>query len=276
MTRLRTSDIGDIGSGLARHDHYLVSVTGLSLAALGRRAAGGESASDATTPLFCVVPVASGQGLVPRFTETVRDILVHIGFEAVVSPQHDEQGLAYARRIGAGVTLWADDTRFVAETGGGHGIDNTEATARAYVTGLELMANGLSDKPVLLLGCGRLGSAMADGLRERGARLTVHDPVVSRAQMLAARTGAVLASSPEQALLAHDLIVDATNAAAVIRSQHVSSRTLVSAPGMPCGVTPAAAGLLSDRLLHDPLQLGVATMAFMAQRHYVGREAGDS
>jgi pyrrolysine biosynthesis protein PylD len=266
MTRLRTHDIGDIGSGLAGHDHYLASVTGLTLAALARLAAGCEPAGDTTMPPFCVVPITSGQGIIPSFTETVRDILVHIGFDALVSPEHNEKGLAYARRVGAGVTLWADDTRFVAETVDGHAIDNTEATALAYVTGLDLMAHGLSGKPVLLLGCGPLGSAMAYFLRERGSRLTAYDPVVPRARELAARTGAALAPSLEQALLAHDLIVDATDAPGIIRRRHVTSRTCVSAPGMPCGVAPSAKGVLSGRLLHDPLQMGVATMAFMAHR----------
>lgn len=272
MTRLRTSDIDGIGAGLAEHDRYLVSATGLALGALARLASGFAGGQDAAHALFCVVPITSGKGLIPRFAQTVRDILVHVGFEAVVSPEPDGEGLAYARRVGARVTLWADDDRFVAEMDDGQVIDNIQATALAYVTGLERLANGLAGRPVLLLGCGSLGCAMADALYGRGGALTVHDPVAGRAQALAARTGAIPAASFEQAVLSHDLILVASDAPEILHRRHVSSRTCVSAPGMPCGVEPAAREALQGRLLHDPLQLGVATMAFMAFRKLVMRE----
>jgi len=38
----------------------------------------------------------------------------------------------------------------------------------------------------------------------------------------------------------------------------------VAAPGMPLGLTAAAAEKTGLRLLHDPLQIGVATMAVEA------------
>jgi len=271
MTRLRTADIDDIAAGLPEYDRHLESLTGLSLAALAREAAGCDGVGDEPATSFCVVPVSSGQGIIPRFSETVRDILVHIGFNAAVSPEQDEDGLAYARDSEAAVTMWADDTRFVAELLNGEKIDNTEATALGYVTGLDLMAKGVAGRPVLLLGCGPLGRAAAGALLARGARLTAFDRVAHRAGSLASRTGLAVAASFEQALSGHDLIIDATDSPDIIDVRHVSSRTYASAPGMPCGITPAAKRLLPRRLLHDPLQLGVAVMAFIAhKRHMTG------
>jgi pyrrolysine biosynthesis protein PylD len=58
-----------------------------------------------------------------------------------------------------------------------------------------------------------------------------------------------------------DLIFDATNTGGHIDVAMIGEETLVAAPGMPCGVTPAARRRLGKRLLHDPLQIGVATMA---------------
>ncbi len=46
----------------------------------------------------------------------------------------------------------------------------------------------------------------------------------------------------------------------VIDADSVSAKTIVAAPGMPCGVTPQATAKLGQRLLHDPLQIGVACM----------------
>jgi len=270
MTRLRKADIEDIGAGLFRHDDYLASVTGLPLAALARKAAGCDMVDEPGTA-FCVVPVSTGRGIIPRFTETVRDILVHIGFHALLSPEKDADGLLYARRSGAAVTLWADDRQFVAELANGERIDNTDATARGYVTGLDLMAGRVSGRPVLLLGCGPLGQAAADLLLALGARLAVFDPVTERAETVARRVAGGCSPSLEGGLLGHELILDATNAPGIIDERHLSSRTCVSAPGMPCGATPAARKRLADRLLHDPRQIGVATLAFMAhKRHTAG------
>lgn len=264
MTRLRTRDVAAVGAGLPEYDRYLESATGLSLAALASVAAGGAFGGTRLTPRFCVVPISSGAGIIPRFAETVRDILLHIGFPAAVSSEPDENGLAQARASGADVILWADDTRFVAELRDGARIDNTEATARGYVTGLDGMAGGLAGKRVLLLGCGPLGQAAAALLVARGARVTAFDIRPARARALAARAAVEVAPSLEEALSGHDLVFEATPAAGIIKARHVTPRTRVAAPGMPCGVTPAAKRRLSGRLLHDPLPIGVATMAFMA------------
>ena len=56
------------------------------------------------------------------------------------------------------------------------------------------------------------------------------------------------------------LFFDASNGRNIIRVAHVREETLVAAPGMPCGVTAGAICKLGLRLLHDPLQIGVAAM----------------
>jgi hypothetical protein len=60
--------------------------------------------------------------------------------------------------------------------------------------------------------------------------------------------------------------VEASNAADVIHTRHVSADTRVAALGMPCGVTPHARDKLAGRILHDPLPIGVAVMACQAAR----------
>jgi pyrrolysine biosynthesis protein PylD len=60
----------------------------------------------------------------------------------------------------------------------------------------------------------------------------------------------------------HRLVVDATNAAEIIQAQDISPETYVAAPGMPLGLSRDALRKVSSRLLHDSLQIGVATMAF--------------
>lgn len=272
MTRLRTSDIQDIAAGLPEYDRQLTSVTGLPLAALARKAAGLEEPGDLRRTTFCAVPISSGLGVIEGFSATVCGIIVHIGFSASVAPLKDEPGMAFVRKSGASVTLRADDDHFVAELRDGSLIDNTQATALAFVTGLDLMAGGCSGRAVLVLGCGPLGQAAAVALGALGARVTVFDPVERLAESLASRPGISMAVSFEKAVSGHDLIFDAAGSAGMIDARHVTSRTRIAAPGMPCGITCAAKRLLPRRFLHDPLQLGVAAMAFLAHKRHMTAE----
>ena len=72
--------------------------------------------------------------------------------------------------------------------------------------------------------------------------------------------GITIQSDFPEAQTGHTLVVDATNAAGIIGAEDISSQTFVAAPGMPLGVCRAAQTKLSDRLLLDPLQIGIATM----------------
>jgi pyrrolysine biosynthesis protein PylD len=62
------------------------------------------------------------------------------------------------------------------------------------------------------------------------------------------------------ALLRHRCIIDASPATDIIDERHINQDTYISAPGMPSGLSPEALSKISDRFLHDPLQIGVATM----------------
>jgi pyrrolysine biosynthesis protein PylD len=66
------------------------------------------------------------------------------------------------------------------------------------------------------------------------------------------------------ALIRYRCIIDASPAAAFIDERHIAIDTYISAPGMPSGLSPEALNKISDRILHDPLQIGVATMIMEA------------
>jgi pyrrolysine biosynthesis protein PylD len=277
MTRLNSNDIEAIPSSLVDYDHYLRSVTGQSLLEIGMAASGMEDGSiierAAPTVAMAVVPIRSGRGIVSGFTQTVCRILIHLGFDARVTGNTDVAGFADAFETGARVILAADDDRFVAFCPKqGKIVDNSRATANGFVAGLEFMAGGLVGKKVLVLGCGPVGRFAVQALLTRNAKICVLDRETRKAAELAAwardmcLAHVLVLSDAEQALLTHDLIVDATNAAEVIDARHVTPRTRISAPGMPCGITAKALEKLNRRILHDPLQIGVATMACEAMR----------
>lgn len=283
MTRLTRDDIEDLCAGLPDYDRSLRSATGRSLLGVGAAAAGLADIQSlqqtAPSVKMAVVPISGGLGLISGFASAVGCILGHMGFAAGLTECTDVSGFAEAVEGGAQVIFAADDHRFVAfcrypfTT-----VDNAWATAVGYVTGLDLMAGGLAGQRVLVLGCGPVGRWAAQALLRRRARVCVADRVPGRAADLVRRAaiewGATLgvAADVAGALADHDLIVDATDAADIIDVDHVTPRTRIAAPGMPCGVTPRARQLVAGRMLHDPLQIGVAVMACAAMRR-LGRVA---
>ncbi len=277
MTRLTPDDIQDIRFELDPYDRHLVMATGRSLLGIGAAAAGIGNVTrlrDAAPSIrMAVVPIRSGLGLISGFAETVCGILAHMGFDAFVTGCSDVSGFAEAVDAGAQVILAADDDRFVAFCPRqGKTVDNSRATARGFVVGLDLMAGGLDGKRVLVIGCGPVGRLAVEALLTCKARVSVVDRVAEKAVDLAGwfqgafNSTIRVVSDPDTALSTHQLIVEATNAADVIHTRHVSADTRVAAPGMPCGVTPHARDKLAGRILHDPLPIGVAAMACQAAR----------
>jgi pyrrolysine biosynthesis protein PylD len=171
-----------------------------------------------------------------------------------------------ARRPAA--VFLSDDHDFLAmDPADGNAIHNTPATAQGFVAGLANMAHGLADKKVLLLGCGPMGRAAAEALLARGARLLLDDRLAERRDALKVhllkrfKTHLGIDTVTDQSGIEADLIFDATNTGDHIDLDRITNGSLVAAPGMPCGVTAAARRVLGNRLLHDPLHIGVATMA---------------
>ena len=209
---------------------------------------------------MAVVPIRSGLGVISGFAETVCGILVHLGFDALVTGHSDVAGFAEAVDGGSQVILAADDDRFVAFCPRqGKTVDNSRATARGFVAGLDLMAGGLDGKDVLVLGCGPVGRWAVEALLMRKARVSVVDRVAEKAADLAGWAQGYVPNRPSRwplirttALSTHHLIVDATNAADVIHARHVTADTRVAAPGMPCGVTPHAREKLAGRMSARP------------------------
>ena len=64
----------------------------------------------------------------------------------------------------------------------------------------------------------------------------------------------------------YQCIVDATPGVDVIDASVITQDSFVVIPGVPCGLSSEAREKLSNRYLHDPLQIGAATMVIDACR----------
>jgi pyrrolysine biosynthesis protein PylD len=220
-----------------------------------------------------IVPIRWGQGLIEGFCETTAGILKHLGFNTFVAGQSDISGLAEAYEIKADVVFLSDDNDFIAlNTETRQAVHNAVATGNGFAAGLDLMARGLADREVLVLGCGAVGRSSTLALLNYGARVSIYDinPRNSK-DLLKALSGTdadriTIEGGLHKALSEHSLVVDATNSSEIIQARDISAQTFIAAPGMPLGLSRDAGIKISHRLLHDPLQIGVATMGMEVVR----------
>ncbi len=268
MTRLARYDVEEIERELAGYDAGLARKTGRTLRQIAAAAAGitePELIAAAASCLAAVVPITAGEGVIECFVQSVRGILEYVGCRAFVTGETDVAGIAEGVAAGAGILFMADDWRFVAlNLRSGAMSDNGEATGRGYVAALDGLAGGLSGEPVLVLGAGPVGCGAIALLREIGARPVVYEIDAGKARQVGKSTGALVVDDLRDALARHRCIVDATPQPSFIDRDDLRLDALVAAPGVPLGLTTGAQASMEDRVVWDPLQIGVATMLAMA------------
>ena len=270
MTRLTSNDLSGLVSNLELYDEELLRKTGRTLRQIACRAVG----TDEKTVLGLipntrvgVVPMTAGKGIIPGFVESVREIIRHLGFAVSVPKWPDVAGLAWANEQGNDIVIMADDLRFIAvNLSNRRVVDNAEATGRGYGAALERLAKGVCDRRVLIIGAGRVGAGAARILKEMCAQIGVCDCERTRAEWLAGEIEGVAEDDLDRALNAYTILVDACPASGIIDARHIKPSTVVAAPGIPLGLTDEARLRVHDRLIHDPLQIGVATMVISAAR----------
>lgn len=274
MTLLKSEDIKDIVPGIRTFDAHLKAVSGSSLLEIGCLASGMDQGTAKEilkdTRLVCVATTC-GEGKIHGFVEALACIADHLGFAATIARHTDASGLAEAYENQAHIILTADDNRFIAvNTQTCRVVDNSDATGMGFAVGLDRMAGGVNNRDVLVIGCGPVGRRACAMLASLNAKVWVYDvrPELCRdfALEIAHESGQKIhiAKDLKQALTTHDIILDATPAENIIDADVITRKTCVSAPGVPCGVNDAARQLLGSRLMHDPLQIGVATMLMLA------------
>ncbi len=277
MTRLTTGDIQGIAEDLPAYESSLIKKTGCSLRQLACRAmevSEKEIQAPMEHALVGVIPMTSGGGVLNGFCRTVARIVNHIGCRAFVTRDMDASGIAEAVEKKADILMFADEDRFVAlDMQHRKLVDNADATGRGFVTGLHLMAESLKDRKVLVLGCGPVGQSAVKALAKTGCRISVYDIEPATYGPVSAEfkndpDGEIqFLYDLDPALHQHELMVDASPAGSFILAQHIKPHTIISAPGMPLGLDRSALEAIGDRLLHDPLQIGVACMVVGALRH---------
>ncbi len=274
MTRLKSTDVIDIGMGLQAYDAMLRAQTGrtlLEIACHAHKINPLAIARRIAVTRIGIIPMTCGQGVINGFGDAVDRIIAHMGFNTFVTEYTDAAGMAEAFEKQANILMLADDNRFVALNIEKYQvIDNAVATARGFVAGLDLMTGGLGGKKCLVIGCGPVGQNAAAALLDFGAVVSIYDRNRQRSITVCKtiyqqyNVQMAIEKSLESALDNHRILFDATNSAGFIKEKNIINDTFIAAPGMPLGLSHAACAKIGDRLLHDPLQTGVACMTVKA------------
>ena len=269
MTRLNSADLATPANHWAQYEKRLRDRLGLSLVSLAAEALSVDSnvALRALDGLrVAAIPLSSGQGLITGFAEMLAGIADHLGCSGhVVSP--DEAGFREARETGASLAIWADDDEFMVENlASGTQAENGRATGMGFAAALERLCGGVRGKTIVVTGCGPVGSAGAEALLRRSAKVLLCDVRQDKAEALASRLrlswgDAVSVCRPEELSgLGSDIggLLDAA-----------PKRSEDALPALPDSVpmsVPAVPNLWPDspQLWHDPLQTGTAVMLLAA------------
>ncbi len=264
MTRLVAAQVKDLPDTLPEYDSCLRRQTGHTLKEIAAAASGlpwEEVGKRISGTLVAVVPTTYGGGVIPGFAQAVRGIAAYLGFESLVTGRLNLAGLREALERKADIIAIADDDDFLAvNTSSGRVVDNAAATGRGYAAAMKLQQGCLKDREVLVIGLGRVGRSAVETLKKFQARVVVYDIDARKRAFFEKDTSVLVAHDLEEALNQHYLILDASPGAGIIDIRHLKGESCVFAPGIPLGVTEAGAVFLGDRLVHDPLQIGVATM----------------
>jgi len=278
VTRLATDDVKSISAELADYDSELTAKTGCSLRGVACLAAGvqeEEIKDSLKNARIGVIPITGGEGVIAGFCDAVAGIVSHMGCKSFITQATDVAGLAEAFEKKADIIMLADDQEFIAlHTASRRMVENAAATGIGFVAGLGLMAGDLKKKNALVIGCGPVGRSATAELVAMSARVSVYDINSTRSLDLAqaikksSNVTIQIIKDLNQALKNHKFIIDASPGTDIIKARHITSDTYISAPGVPVGLDPEALLKIGNRLLHDPLQLGVATMVISASKFH--------
>ncbi|WP_088226694.1 3-methylornithyl-N6-L-lysine dehydrogenase PylD [Desulfosporosinus sp. FKB] len=265
MTRLTENDLAGIDQSLQEHDLELLQITGLTLRRIACQAAGAsEDQFDLLRMKTAVIPITAGEGIISNFANSVRSIISYLGYPAYVTAHRDISGIHEAITGGAELLFMADDQRFIAfNVVTKSVVDNGAATARGYVTALNNMCGGLCGQNVLVIGAGEVGSVAISTLKEIGAKAAVHDIDPLKVRNLE-KTDVQVLTDLRNELPKFKYIVDASPQAAFLDLADLHPEVMIAAPGIPLGLTTNTYAALQGRVVHDPLEIGVAVMLAMA------------
>ncbi|MCL2528986.1 MAG: 3-methylornithyl-N6-L-lysine dehydrogenase PylD [Coriobacteriia bacterium] len=265
MTRLSSDHINLINQRLPKLEEHYQSITGKSVLEIAHFASGTDflPLEQRSKLTVASIPISCGDGIIGDFSETVALVLKEFaGVNTFVTECTDVAGFNEALVKKADMVFMADDKVCLCLNlrTGAHS-DNGFATGRGFAALLYLSAHENITEEVLVLGAGKVGAGAYHFLQAKHVPVRWYDLKESSPHGLDAQ------------LLAGDwkkrewnYIIDATTSPSFIGADQIKAGGIISAPGIPFGVSNAAykkAGLV----IRDELETGIMSMFCEASKH---------
>ena len=270
MTRLISEWISNIEREIDQYDEILKTRLGkglLELACIASDVTENTLKEKATSDIVYVVPITSGLGEIGHFAESVRAIISKLGFSTKISKKTDVAGFYEAVQNGANLIFMADDNEFIAFSMKRNiAVNNDEATARGFFAAYNEIYKKLGHDQIktALVGAGKIGSLIIESLIKNKIDFTVLEKNLKIKESLI-KKGIKQINEPLD-LIDFDIIIDASSEGFFIKSEMLKEGVWIVGPGVPLALDNEAFANNKDRIIHDYLPIGTATMLAMAYK----------
>lgn len=266
MTRLITDWIEDISKNIEKSEKELIKKTGLSyveLASIASNISKQKIQLASKNLKIGVIPVTTGQGIISTFSESVAAILRYMNFNVHITSNTDVAGIYEAYQKNIKIIFLADDDRFIAVNLEKNIIaENSIATAKGFVAAMKGAVGNLKEKEILVVGCGLVGEEMLKILLKEKANPIAYDINREKLKKIEEKGYKVIYNLDN--LRDYKLILDATNNGGWINKNMLNPKVFIASPGVPISLDKEAYDTYKDKIVHDYLPIGVATMVAIA------------
>ncbi|OKY77539.1 MAG: (3R)-3-methyl-D-ornithyl-N6-L-lysine dehydrogenase pyrrolysine biosynthesis enzyme PylD [Candidatus Methanohalarchaeum thermophilum] len=292
MTRLDEETVKKVSQKLKKIDSQIRDFSGSSFNEICRGSDYFDNQVDPSKKKTAAVPVTEELGEISGFSETVSEILNYLGFNSAHVDESDVLGFSKAIKKKPDLVFMADNDQFISyNTKTNSFVGNDTATARGYsiLTKETIKKNNLSN--ILLIGLGNVGLSILKFLTQTETSILqeteeifVHDKKekkIKKAKTIEKNIKPLKKSKPSEI----DLIIDVTPVKNPINLKEKKNHNLFTIqPGVPPGFSPNSnpsnnsnsnsnssssfGGEVELKSFHDPLAIGVGSMAFMALNNW--------
>lgn len=266
MTRLREDDICHISHRMQVYNQELIKKVGGGLDIIAAHAAETDLAvieKNRVKEVVGIVPITTGDGIIGGFSKTIESIFSFLGVKCFVTEQTDVAGMAEAATKGATMLFIADDiTCSLIHMRTGSVADNSVCTGKGFAAALMMKIGDLKGKSITVLGAGPVGTGAVNALVAHGADVVVYDILPEKTAQFKHHPHVKIADSLDSALRQSKIYFEATTTAHTITAEYVNDDVTIAAPGVPLGVDEVSVEKYEDNIIHDVLEIGVASMLF--------------
>ncbi|WNY26259.1 3-methylornithyl-N6-L-lysine dehydrogenase PylD [Methanolapillus ohkumae] len=272
MALLTPDDLKNMTDDLVENDTLIHKLTGFSLDRLCSEIYKTEKKKEK----IAIIPVTAGCGIIGRFSESLLFTVKHFGMDGFITKNTDVAGFYEAVMSDADIVLMADDLAFIAYNLKNKKIAHNQiCTGRVYA---EILCRSktpdlVAEKKALVIGLGKVGTPALETLLKYGYDVSAFDAdekrvndVISYYSKLNTGPHTDLAGRVKKydknAGEKFYKILEATPALDTVPENCLKNGSLLSTPGIPCGLSKKLQEKYNVMIVQEPLGIGTLSMLY--------------